>query len=361
MAYRAIHVSPALARTVGVLGDFDAGATASEAAKTEVKAQLKSGDLDAAGAADTTAQAVAQAAGAAAGAAACAATGAGAAVAPLCGSAGAWIAGEVYGPVKKFFSGLFGGESAAAKFRRKLTAAQQRSMEAWGDATQMLFEARDVRESIVRALYEERKELGLPPYDGWNGVMRALRDEGLPVEVGKSWVDLSPTTGEWRKTQSTDPLTGSPMSETLSWSLPNGSSTAHKAFMARLLGNVSRLAEHKFLVGQYDRMATEFADWITKAREVAAIVAAKNAGEASARRVPAAMTRRPPALKPVAPSSPRPSVAAAAAAAASASSAASRYQAAQASAASQRTVLTVAGVAVGAFLIWKVAQKRSGR
>lgn len=288
---------PLVDERLGSLG-FDASATASAAAESEVKSQIKSGDIDAAGAADATARAVAKAAGAAAGAAACAATGAGAAVAPLCGSAGAWVADELYGPVKKFFSGLFGGESEAAKFRRKLTAAQQRKAQAWGDMQAMSSEAKRTVDGIVRALYEERKELGLTPYSGWNDVVSALRSEGLPVTVAQSWVDLSKTTGEWRKTQSTDPFTSLPMTEVLSWYLPNGSSPSHKEFQARPL---KRVAKEKFLKNQFDQMATELADWITKARDTAAIVAAKNAGEAAKKLEPEAVKiiRRPPALKPV--------------------------------------------------------------
>lgn len=291
---------------LGTLGaEFSASATA--AAESEVKAQIKSGDMDAAGAADATAKAVVTAAGGAAGAAACAATGAGAVAAPLCASAGAWIADEVYGPVKKFFSGIFGGESAAAKFRRKLTAAQQRRQQAWGNMQAMSSEAKATVDGIVRALYEERKDLGLTSYQGWNDVMGALRNEGLPVAVAQSWVDLSPTTGEWRNVQSTDPFTGNPMPEVLSWSLPSGSSPTHKEFAGRQLAKVSRIAQNKFLVGQFDKMADELGAWIAQARDVAAVVASKNAGEAAKKLEGAAaatIIRRPPTLRPATPPTP---------------------------------------------------------
>lgn len=387
MAYRATHVYPTHRRS---LGEFDVSATASSAAEKEVKAQIKSGDLDAAGAADATAEAVAKAAGAAGGAAACAATGVGAAAAPICGAAGAWIAGEIYGPVKKFFSNLFGGESAAAKFRRKLTAAQGRAMDAWGNKEDIYFEANRTLQGIVRALYEERAELKLPPYQGWNDVMSALRREGLPVAVVMGWADLSPTSGEWRKTESGDPLTGQHMTEFLSWWLPGGSNSSHIEFQARQLArateeelvrklgsmfrelgaNQGRLAQQKFLVDHYNQMAAELSEWIGKARDAAAIVAAKNSGEAATKleaQAAATIRRTPPALKVVAPA-PRatgPSATAAAADAAlktrlsyQAAQASAAFQAAQTSAATQQTVLVVAGVAAGALLIWKMAAKR---
>jgi hypothetical protein len=282
------------------IGAIDVEGTASTAAYDEFAHQIETGDLDVEGVADATGLAVAQYAGAAAAAAACTATGVGAAASYFCASAGAWIAGELYGPMKDFFTGIFGGSSKTAEMRRASAKAANNREEAFWAMSNGSKLAKEARDQVIAALYKERLDMQLPPYAGWNDVFLAMSE----VEIPRRFLGLevpSKLPIKWvSKGGHNDPLTGAPMAGYWAWAVPSitewtrASDEAHAALERELAALpfgagkdpdvylALRIPYDKELTGLANVYMVGLSNWAVMARLAGSILAVKNAGERAA-------------------------------------------------------------------------------
>jgi hypothetical protein len=128
--------------------------------------------------------------GAIGGAAACAATGVGVAVAPLCGAAGAAIAGflaEQMGPIIDDIGDAIGNAFHPGRARAE---AEKRRIAAEGAAYFKSFDAErnaskasmDILKEAVKTLHDKHEALGLPGNYGWAAATTDLKRLGLQLD-----------------------------------------------------------------------------------------------------------------------------------------------------------------------------------
>lgn len=184
---------------------------ASDAAAAEFEEEVTSGDPDAGEAANAAARAAVTTAATVAGAAGCTAVGLGAA-ALVCGAVAGAIADAIYGEVAGFVSDLFGGESEAHRIMREYRAAQSQVLAAEGYLLNVELYAGRLMRAVLPVLAAERRKLRLPPYSGWNDVMRAIGRYGAAIQPATT-CDETGVQREFGWRQTTDPLTGTLFTE----------------------------------------------------------------------------------------------------------------------------------------------------
>jgi len=197
VAYVSVHRLSALGADAASAPDADFQATKESynSYKKELKDPLKAAEKTIEAETDKYMKSAAQA-GAAAG---CAATGVGAAAAPAC----AWLAGELYGPVKdgiksvgKFFVKLFGGKKpkppiriSAAEYVASYAQMTPLQKEYWDlyYANQTLDCMRfTALKSVLASMVTSLSEIAPGVYDiEW--ALSQLRDAGLPLDEYTAW------------------------------------------------------------------------------------------------------------------------------------------------------------------------------